>query len=122
MGGAHRYGIRGDELLAFAHLEHICFDVDLDGNISGRARTFARSWSLRFGLIFHFVSCLRTDFAAGLDVFHRREIKWLDIRHHELVTGLHCFQFAGIESLKEMNVTVKLLGDGFSGVAVGQKL
>ena len=121
MSGAHGYWICGDERLAFAHLEHICFGIDLNGDICGWGRTFARSWSLRFGLIFHFVSRLRTDLAAGFNVFYRSEIKWLDIRHHELVTRLHCFQFARIKSVKEMHITVKLLGECVGWITIRKK-
>ena len=57
-------------LLAVAHFENVCFRVDSNGDISGWACAFARTWSLRSWLIFHFVSRLRANFAAGLNVFY----------------------------------------------------
>ena len=70
-------------------------------------------------LIFRLVRRLRTDFAAGLNVFYCGEFKWLDVRHHHLVTGLHRFQFTGIELFEKMNVTVKLFSDSVGCIAVG---
>ena len=75
-----------------------------------------------FRLIFNFVRRLRGSFAAGLNIFYRREFEWLNIRHRQLIARLDAFQLACVKLFKEMNVAVKFLGNGVSRITVGQKL
>src|SRR5256885_14144426 len=113
--------ICGNELLVFEHAEHICFDVDLYGDISSCA-TFARSWRLDFRLIFNFVRRLRGSFAAGLNIFYRREFEWLNVWDRQLIARFDAFQLAGVKLFKEMSVAVKFFRNGVSGIAIRQKL
>ena len=121
MSGADRDRICGDELIAFMHLKHIGFGVELYGDICTCAFVFFWRPSLRMGLVFQFVGCLQSDFAPGLDVFYRSELKWLNVRNHYLITGLDRFQFARIQLFKEMNVAVKFFGDCIGSITVRQK-
>src|SRR5206468_12453996 len=111
----------GDQLLVFEHAEHVCLRVDLNGNISGRAGICAWNWSSRFRLIFNLIRSLRTGLAAGLNIFHRSEFEWLDVRHGQLVARFDAFQLSWIKLFKKMNVAVKFFGNTVGGIAVREK-
>ena len=96
MRGADCDRIGRDELFAFAHLENVCFRVDPNGDISGCACTFAWIWSLRSGLIFHFVNRLRAELAAWLNSLDGSELKRFDVRHHDLITRFDSFHLVRV--------------------------
>src|SRR6266513_686791 len=107
--GTNSDRVCGDELFALINSEHVALGIDLDGDTGAGAYVFGRSTTLRVSLIFHLVSGLRGDLTAGLNLFYRSQVKWLDIRHHQLIAGLDTPQFAAIQLFEEVNVDATFL-------------
>src|SRR6266516_6263004 len=131
-----RRGLRGtdgdwicsNELISFKNAQHAGLGIDLHGDSHrggladvGFLIRVCISTLLRIGLLFDVICSLWHGFASRFDIFHRTEFKRFDVRDDELIAHLDRLCLAGIELLKEMNVAMKLLCDGFGGIAIRKK-
>src|ERR1051326_6540838 len=127
MRGANCDWICSDKLIPLKHTEHVDFGVDLnddrrrDGFVFLRLVVLAGVFTLWFGLIVNVVRRLRINLATRLDLLYRTELKGFHFWNYQLIAGFNRFHFAWIKSLQEMNVAVKLFGDGVGRIAVRKK-